>query len=464
MPPPPPFSTFGTDSPTMFGSDEEHLAQILLGTLAIDSEKRKSAEHHLTVLLFDHCPAFVRALVTLTVEAYPPCAAVRAQATLVLRLHLPSFWPDVELDTREWLKFRFLTLLSENSASEIRHPLLFTLTTLAFCVCKDGDGSFTSCDLDENGRLIQDTFMFEEAWPDFSATLFANLVSDSSLERRNALEVVTMLADSNDRDLSEVAPTFFKYAPTIMTALKTGLADCSTEIRMAAASCAVYLLDAVDPRSHLPVDSLSPRLLKMLESFIEDGQFHLARAFVEMVVDQHTWYWAGNLPNFGRVLLQLTELPEVREDEDRHRLYLCAVEAMLCIFEEQSRPTFESCMFLCPTLFTIFTEGLMDPDDTDAFAEAKCSLHRLATALGGIDITNLVRDCHRHFFTSRAWQRRHAGVCAIAEIHEASVGAFEHDLQLILNIVQHMHRTDENARVRSAAAQTMQILTSPAGG
>eukprot|EP00173_Palmaria_palmata_P005526 Plantae.Rhodophyta-Palmaria_palmata.ctg9978.p1 GENE.Plantae.Rhodophyta-Palmaria_palmata.ctg9978~~Plantae.Rhodophyta-Palmaria_palmata.ctg9978.p1 ORF type:complete len:363 (+),score=51.70 Plantae.Rhodophyta-Palmaria_palmata.ctg9978:106-1089(+) len=326
----------------------------------------------------------------------------------------------------------------------------------------DGDGGTFSHQLDHTGRERKEKFMFEEAWPEFSVKLFGNLVSESSHERRNALEVVSMLADSDN--CVEVISTFFKFGAAIMTGLETGLADRLPENRMAAAFCAVYILDAVGVSDVIPVQSLSTRLLNMLVAFVEQDQFDLARTFVEMIVDQHTWYWAKDLDDLGRVLLRLTALPEVREDEDKRRLYLSALEAMFTIFEEHERHNFESCMFLCIPLFNTCTEGLMDADNTDAFDEAKCSLHRFATAIGGVDITNVARDCLGQFILSLSWQHRHAGVCAIAEIHEASVGAFKDDFETIVNSVQALQQNDSHPRVRSAAALTLQKLTGAASG
>lgn len=256
-------------------------------TSAIDSEFRKGADDHISFLIAENSPAFVRSFVTLTVAAYPPSAPVRAQAARILRIYLATFGCNVDPDTRESLKFRFLAVLSDNSSRQIRYPVLLCLTSVAFCVSKDGHGSHISYRLDDTDLVKMQRFVFEEAWPQFFVKLFANLATETPHGRRNALEVVTMLADSND--CGEVESTLVKYAAAIMTGLETGLADCSQENRIAASFCALYLLDVVGVSDVLPVDSLSPRLLKVLMGFLEEGQFDLATSFVEMVVDHRTW-------------------------------------------------------------------------------------------------------------------------------------------------------------------------------
>eukprot|EP00173_Palmaria_palmata_P001972 Plantae.Rhodophyta-Palmaria_palmata.ctg21987.p1 GENE.Plantae.Rhodophyta-Palmaria_palmata.ctg21987~~Plantae.Rhodophyta-Palmaria_palmata.ctg21987.p1 ORF type:complete len:263 (-),score=38.27 Plantae.Rhodophyta-Palmaria_palmata.ctg21987:16-771(-) len=249
-----------------------------------------------------------------------------------------------------------------------------------------------------------------------------------------------------------------------MNGLHAGLTDLTPENRLAAVFCTVYMFGAVANSDALPVKSLSPLLLNVLMGFVEEGHFDFVISILDMFVEERTWYWESDLDGFGRALLQLIALPGMKEDDEKHRVSSMALEAMFTIFEIHERDFLAPCMFLCIPLFNTCAEGLLDADNTDACDEAKISLSRLATVLGGVDITAVASQCLGGFLNSVSWQHRRAGVCAIAEIHKASVGAFQAEFRNIVNGVTQLQHNDPDPRVRSAAALTLQSLTSAASG
>lgn len=460
MPPLPPASSFGRltfSAPSV--SDEERVAKVFLGIEAVDSSVREDAEEELCRLNREHPPAFVRALVTLTVKGYPPAASVRAQAALVIRLYLPFFWYQVDAETRQWVKLRLPGVLSESSPREIRYPIFLSLVAVAQCVSSGGGGGIFSYDMEQSGNEKKEQFTFS-AWPEFSGKLFANFASPAPHDRRNALEVVGILANSDDC----TPASFDDHASVVMNGLHAGLTDFAPENRLAAVFCTVYMFGAVANSDTLPVKSLSPLLLNVLMGFVEEGHFDFAISVLDMFVEERTWYWESDLVAFGRALLHLIALPGMKEDDDKRRVSIIALEAVFTIFEIHERDFLEPCRFLCIPLFNTCAEALLDPDNTDACEDAKISLTRLATALGGVDITDVASQCLGPFINSLSWQHRHAGVCAIAEIHEAAVGAFQPEFDNIVNGVQHLQHNDPHPRVRSAAALTFQTLTSPPSG